>query len=122
MFLGISFDVWVFFSMIGIVLALVITDWKSSKQSEKEINKMNERVEEEIEKLVKNAKEYNIMRWLKISVPPERVAKVLNKIEEMKIPVMYQFFLNTNTGIYDMFFRCNISQFNELSKALIDFE
>ena len=72
---------------------------------------------EEFNSYIESAvEEMTEMRWVRARVTPNEVTELLDKIEEAKITVMYQFFVRE--GNYDMFFRCRKNQQEELKKVL----
>jgi hypothetical protein len=110
MFLGIGYIWWVCI-LIAIFWWLVITSWPK-KNAAPTITK------EQLDSYISDVLE---MRWFKVTSPPEQVVEVLNKIEVAKITVMYQFFLNEKTGLYDLFFRCRRADLDRMKGIMKDF-
>jgi len=101
---------------LGILGAMAIAIWiyPSKKKSKSSVI-----AEEDIESYVKSLSEAIELRWVRLRVNPEDLTTVLNKIEEIKISVMYQFFLRENK--YDMLFRCQKSKIEQFKKVMSDY-
>ena len=111
MVLGIPYMWWV----IGLGLVAVALVWPSKKNkslSEEDASRRSFEISESIEEMI-------AMRWVRLRVNPEDLDTVLNMIEELKISVMYQFFLREHK--YDMFFRCQKSKLEDFKKALAEY-
>ena len=101
---------------LGILGAIAIAIWiyPSKKKS-----KGNVIAEGDIEGYVKSLQETTKMRWVKLRVNPEDLTTVLNMIEDLKVSVMYQFYLRENK--YDMIFRCQKSKMEEFEKVMAEY-
>lgn len=110
MFLGIDL-IWWIVALGAVALWLVITSWPKK-------NSTPTMTKEQVDSYVSDLLE---MRWFKVTAPPEQVPDVLNKIEVAKITVMYQFFLNEKTGLYDLFFRCRRDDLDRMKGIMEDF-
>jgi len=75
--------------------------------------------EGDIEGYIKSLQEITEMGWVTLRVNPEDLSTVLNKIEETKISVMYQFYLREHK--YDMLFRCQKNMVEEFEIAMSDY-
>ena len=103
MILGMPYIVWL--GILGAIGLVLYISPSKKKEPEMTMEQVNEYVQDLIE-----------MRWVKARVESDEVTELLNKIEEAKITVMYQFFVRE--GKYDMFFRCRKSQLEDLKKVL----
>ena len=74
---------------------------------------------DDVDEYVKSLQEIVEMRWVRLRVNPEDLDTVLNKIEETKISVMYQFYLRENK--YDMLFRCQKSKIEQFEESLKEY-
>ena len=116
MLLGIPYLWWIL--ALGIVAVFLSVPGK--KKSNEDEPKHFGLFTDDVDEYVKSLQEIVEMRWVRLRVNPEDLDTVLNKIEETKISVMYQFFLRENK--YDMLFRCQkskIEQFEEFLKEYI---
>lgn len=108
MFLGIDYIFWIL--ALGCAAIFLVTRPKKKKQQTATQEQIDEYISEFME-----------MRWFKVTAPSEKVPEVLNKIEVAKVTVMYQFFLNQETGIYDLFFRCKRTDLDRIKGIMKDF-
>lgn len=117
MIFGISYGVWVAILVLSAFAVLVMSNSKSPSR------RMALKVpdEKELDDYVKSITALNQMRWFKLTAKSEDVPVVLNKIEVVGFTVMYQFFLNQETHLYDLFFRCKREQLEELKVIMKDF-
>lgn len=111
MFLGVEYIWWLL--MLGCVAVFLAL--KPKKKPGPNIS------QEQIDAYVKDLSEAMEMRWFKVTAPSEQVSEVLNKVEVAKITVMYQFFLNEKTGLYDLFFRCRRADLDRMKGIMKDF-
>ena len=106
MILGIPIPIWL--GVLGAILVMLYI--VPSKKKEPEMSA------EDLESYIGSLSDITEMRWIAVRVAVDKVTILLDRIEEAKITVMYQFFVRE--GEYDMFFRCRKSQLEELKKAL----
>jgi len=112
MFLGIPYIAWV-----GIFGAIAL--WISLLPKKKKKTKKSGTSQEDLDQYIKSLQEVTEMKWTRLSVSPEDLTAVLNKIEDLKISVQYQFYLRENR--YDMIFRCQKSKMEEFKKVMSDY-
>jgi hypothetical protein len=111
MFLGIDYTIWLV--ILG-VCALLLA-YRPRKKRGSDIN------QEQINTYINDMNASLEMRWFKVTAPSEQVPEVLNKIEVEKFTVMYQFFFNDKTGLYDLFFRCRRVELDKIKGIMKDF-
>jgi hypothetical protein len=111
MFLGIDYGFWL---MILAPCALLLA-YRPRRKRESTIT------QEQINTYISDMNASLEMRWFKVTAPSEQVPEVLNKIEVEKFTVMYQFFFNDKTGLYDLFFRCRRADLDRMKGIMKDF-
>jgi len=118
MILGIPYIWW----LLGLGIVAVWLSMPSKKKvNDKHFGLFNDSgiAEGDIDGYIKSLQEITEMGWVRLRVNPEDLDTVLNMVEDLKISVLYQFFLREHK--YDMLFRCQKDRLEEFKNGVIDY-
>ena len=119
MILGIPYTVWF---ILGLGIAAILLSMSGKKKvNDKHFGLFNDSgiAEGDIDGYIKSLQEITEMGWVRLRVNPEDLDTVLNMVEDLKISVLYQFFLREHK--YDMLFRCQKNRLEEFKNGMIDY-
>lgn len=116
MFLGLDSFWWFIVGLGLIAICIAMQPSKKKTNGDKHFGLFNDEVDENMDGYIKSLQEITEMGWVRLRVNPEDMDTVLNTVEELKISVLYQFFLREHK--YDMLFRCQKSKLEDFKKAM----